>query len=55
MTPELPADAYPYLEEALPGFHRGRMLVKAAKNAVTKVFIEMLQRKPSPPTNSTDP
>lgn len=25
---ESPADAYPYLEEALPGFHRGWVLVK---------------------------
>lgn len=53
--PDSSADDYPYLEEALPGFHRARVLVKGAKNAVTKVFIEMLQRKPSPPTNSTDP
>lgn len=27
-------DAYPYLEEALPGFHRGRDLVKAAGDSL---------------------
>ncbi|MDP1590142.1 MAG: hypothetical protein Q8M07_20480, partial [Prosthecobacter sp.] len=30
IMPDSSADAYPYLEEALPGFHRGRALVKAA-------------------------
>lgn len=35
MTPEPPAaDAYPYLEEALPGFHRARVLVKAAGDSL---------------------
>ncbi|MBL9115379.1 MAG: hypothetical protein JNJ83_10270 [Verrucomicrobiaceae bacterium] len=35
MTHKLPAsDAYPYLEEALPGFHRGRGLVKAAGDSL---------------------
>ena len=29
-----PADAYPHLEEALPGFHRARALVKAKGDAV---------------------
>lgn len=28
------ADAYPYLEETLPGFHRGRALIKAAGNSL---------------------
>ncbi|WP_294224242.1 hypothetical protein [Prosthecobacter sp.] len=27
--PESSTAAYPYLEEALPGFHRGRVWVKA--------------------------
>jgi hypothetical protein len=35
MTPEpLASDAYPYLEEALPGFHRGRALVKGAADSL---------------------
>jgi len=35
MNPDPPAsDAYPYLEEALPGFHRGRALVKAAGDSL---------------------
>jgi hypothetical protein len=33
--PDTSTDAYPYLEEALPGFHRGRVLVKAAGEAAT--------------------
>lgn len=32
--PNSPANAYPYLEEALPGFHRGRALVKAAGDSL---------------------
>jgi hypothetical protein len=28
--PDSSTDAYPYLEEALPGFHQQRVLVKAA-------------------------
>ena len=28
------ADAYPYLEEALPGFHRGRAVIKAAGDSL---------------------
>ena len=34
MILEAPADSYPYLEEALPGFHRGRVLVKAAGDSL---------------------
>ena len=32
--PESSTDSYPYLEEALPGFHRGRVLVKAAGDSL---------------------
>ncbi len=32
--PDSSSDAYPYLEEALPGFHRGRALVKAAGDSL---------------------
>ena len=32
--PDSSANAYPYLEEALPGFHRGRVLVKAARDSL---------------------
>ena len=34
MILETPGDAYPYLEEALPGFHRGRVLEKAAGDSL---------------------
>ncbi len=35
MNPEPPAsDAYPYLEEALPGFHRGRVVIKGCEDSL---------------------
>jgi hypothetical protein len=32
---DLTSDAYPYLEEALPGFHRARVLVKGAGDSLS--------------------
>lgn len=37
------AEAYPYLEETLPGFHRGRELIKGAGDSLAVLSFDRHQ------------